>query len=85
MQMEKHHRWLLFLGRCDYDFMNTRGILETTTLWSSVNQLVLSMVISGAGGLYIHILWTYGYGHEFMLTVADSTSMSTETVHMDVL
>ena len=65
--------------------MYTRGILETTTLWSSVNQLVLSMVISGAGGLYIHILWTDGYGHEFMLTVADSTSMSTETVHMDVL
>jgi hypothetical protein len=50
-----------------------------------VNQLVHSMVISGAGGLYIHILWTDGYGHEFMLTVADSTSMSTETVHMDVL
>ena len=47
--------------------------------------LVHSMVISGAGGLYIHILWTDGYGHKFMLTVADSTSMSTETVHMDVL
>ena len=60
-------------------------ILETTTLWSSVNQLVHSMVVSGTGGLYIHILWTDGYGHECMLTVADSTSMSTETVHMDVL
>ena len=83
--MGKHHRWLLFLGRCDYDFMYTRGILETTTLWSSVNLLVHSMVISGAGGIYIHILWTDGYGHEFMLTVADSTSMSTEAVHMDVL
>ena len=84
-QMGKHHRWLLFLGRCDYDFMYTRGILETTTLWSSVNLLVHSMVVSGAGGLYIHILWTDGYGRKFMLTVADSTSMPTETVHMDAL
>ena len=64
--------------------MYTRGILETTTLWSSVNLLVHSMVISGAGGIYIHILWTDGYGHEHMLTVADSTSMPTEIVHMDV-
>ena len=55
------------------------------TLWLSVTLLVHSMVISGAGGMYIHILWTDGYGHEFMLTVADSTSMSTEAVHMDVL
>ena len=84
-QMGKHHRWLLFLGRCDYDFMYTRGMQENDTLWSSVILLVHSMVISGAGGIYIHILWTDGYGHEFMLTVADSTSMSTETVHMDVL
>ena len=50
-----------------------------------MNQLVHSMVVSGTGGLYIHILWTDGYGHECMLTVADSTSMSTEAVHMDVL
>ena len=42
------------------------------------------MVISGADGIYIHILWTDGYGREFMLTVADSTSMPTEIVHMDV-
>ena len=84
-QMGKHHRWLLLLGRYDNDFMYTRGILVTTTLWSTVNQLVHSMVVSGTGGLYIHILWTDGYGHECMLTVADSTSMSTETVHMDVL
>ena len=38
-------------------------------LWSMVH----SMVISGAGGIYIHILWTDGDGREFMLTVADST------------
>ena len=82
--MEKHHRWLLFLGRCDYDLMYTRGILETTTLWSSVNLLVHSMVISGAGGIYIHILWFDAYGRELMLTVADSTCMLTEIVHMDV-
>ena len=54
------------------------------TLWLSVTLLVHSMVISGAGGIYIHILWTDGYGREFMLTVADSTSMPTEIVHMDV-
>ena len=56
----------------------------TTSLWSSVNLLVHSMVISGAGGVYIHILWTDGYGRKFMLTVADSTSMPTEIVHMNV-
>ena len=54
------------------------------TLWSSVNLLVHSMVISGAGGIYIHILWSDGYGRELMLTVADSTCMLTEIVHMDV-
>ena len=57
----------------------------TTTLWSTVNRLVHSMVVSGTGGLHILILWTDGYGHECMLTVADSTSMSTEAVRMDVL
>ena len=54
------------------------------TLWSSVILLVHSMVISGAGGIYIHILWTDGYGREFMLTLADSTSMTNEIVHIDV-
>ena len=60
--MEKHHRWLIFLGICDYDYMYTRGIQENDTLWSSVILLVHSMVISGAGGLHIHILWTDGDG-----------------------
>ena len=34
--------------------------------------------------IYIHILWSDGYGSELMLTVADSTCMLTEIVHMDV-